>query len=262
MNGSPLQSTLREMRAHFTDMRTVGTLLVVLLVLGFAGPFGTFDVLPALPRIAYWAGIIVLTYAAGYFTSVLADNIWLAGGGRSFVSRVVAMALPTSIVVTAIVAILNLATFGFEGFAPFRLLALYGQCLIVAIGIPTVGLLYERKEQPTETPTIVPPDGPPPVLDRVPLPQRGKLLALVVEDHYVDIVTDRGKTLILMRLADAMRETGSVPGLQIHRSHWVARDAVVKAHRSEGKLLLELSNGMRLPVSRGFMDAVKQAGLA
>ena len=65
----------------------------------------------------------------------------------------------------------------------------------------------------------------------MPLPQRGGLLALSVEDHYVDIVTDKGKTLVLMRLADAMKETGSVAGLQIHRSHWVARGAVIKAHR-------------------------------
>ena len=102
---------------------------------------------------------------------------------------------------------------------------------------------------------------PPAILERVPLPQRGLLLALVVEDHYVDIVTDRGKTLVLMRLADAIREAASVPGLQIHRSHWVATGAVVRAHRSEGKVLLELSNGLRLPISRGYLPAAKDAGL-
>ena len=107
---------------------------------------------------------------------------------------------------------------------------------------------------------IVPP-APPPIFERVPLPQRGKLLALLVEDHYVDIVTDKGKTLVLMRLADAIRETAPIAGLQIHRSHWVARDAVVKVHRSEGKLILELSNGLKLPVSRGYLPAAKEAGL-
>ena len=83
----------------------------------------------------------------------------------------------------------------------------------------------------------------------------------MVEDHYVDIVTDKGKTLVLMRLADAIRETAPIAGLQIHRSHWVARDAVVKVHRSDGKLILELSNGLKLPVSRGYLPAAKEAGL-
>lgn len=95
----------------------------------------------------------------------------------------------------------------------------------------------------------------------MPLPQRGKLLALSVADHYVDIVTDRGKALVLMRFADAIRETGGVAGLQIHRSHWVAREAVVRSHRAGGKLLLELSNGLRLPVSRSFLPEVREAGL-
>ena len=63
-------------------------------------------------------------------------------------------------------------------------------------------------------------------------------------------------------LADAIRESSGVPGLQIHRSHWVAIAAVVGAHRSDGKVLLELSNGLRLPVSRGYLPAVEEAGLA
>ena len=111
------------------------------------------------------------------------------------------------------------------------------------------------------TEAVPPAPGPAPILERVPLPQRGRLLALSVEDHYVDIITDRGKTLVLMRLADAMRETGDMPGLQIHRSHWVARDAVARAHRSDGKLVLELTNGLRLPVSRGYLAQVREAGL-
>lgn len=258
MNGTPLQLTLRELRAHFRDPRTLGTLLVVVLVLGFAGPFGTFDMLAPLPRLAYWAATIGLTYAAGFFTSVLADHLWTRGHDKPFVLRVAMMTLPTSLVATLIVAVINVTAFGVDDFEPMGTLALFGQCLIVAAGISAVGLLYERPEA-AAGPT---PPGPPPVLERVPLPQRGRLLALIVEDHYVDIVTDRGKTLVLMRLADAMRETGDVAGLQIHRSHWVARDAVVRALRVDGKSLLELSNGMRLPVSRGFAAAVKEAGLA
>jgi DNA-binding LytR/AlgR family response regulator len=101
----------------------------------------------------------------------------------------------------------------------------------------------------------------PPILERVSLPQRGRLIALIVEDHYVDIVTDKGRTLVLMRLADAIREAAPVPGLQVHRSHWVALAAVAKTLRSEGKVLLELSNGMKLPVSRGYLPAARDAGL-
>jgi len=133
----------------------------------------------------------------------------------------------------------------------------------VALGVVTLVLLFAPPALPSETAAPAPAPGRslPPILERVSLPQRGRLLALTVEDHYVDIVTDRGKTLVLMRLADAIREASGVDSLQIHRSHWVARDAVVRPHRAAGKLSLELSNGLRLPVSRGFLPQVKAAGL-
>lgn len=82
-----------------------------------------------------------------------------------------------------------------------------------------------------------------------------------MQDHYVEVATSRGKTLVLMRLGDAMRETGATPGIQVHRSHWVALAAVARAHKASGKVTLELSNGAIVPVSRSFMPAVREAGL-
>ncbi len=257
MNGSALQLTLREMQRHFRDPRTLGILAVAAVVLGLAGPFGSFETMAVLPRLAYWAATVVVTYAAGFFVSALADR--LVTGKRPFWLRLPAMVVPTSIVVTLVVTLFNAIAFGAEQVGVGAFLLLSGQCLAVSSAVVAVMLLLETKDGSVAQAAA---EAPAPVLERVPLAQRGRLLALVVEDHYVDIVTDRGKTLVLMRLADAVRETGGVAGLQIHRSHWVARDAVVKAHRAEGKLLLELSNGMRLPVSRGYMAGVRDAGLA
>src|SRR5690606_36963709 len=40
--GSPLHLALREMHRHFTDARVLGAMAIVALILGFAGPFGTY----------------------------------------------------------------------------------------------------------------------------------------------------------------------------------------------------------------------------
>ena len=56
-------------------------------------------------------------------------------------------------------------------------------------------------------------------------------------------------------------ETVGINGLQIHRSHWVALEAVAGAHRQEGRLFLAMQDGTRLPVSRSRMDEVRGAGL-
>lgn len=258
MDSTALQLTLREMRRHLTGPKALAEMAVVAMVLGLAGPFGTYALLPLLPRLVYWLATVFLTYGLGYSLSLYADAAW--GKGRPFWFRLTIMALPAGIAATITVTLVNLVSFGAPSFGVGDLAVLLAECLAVAFGVVTIVLLFGTHPAPAAAPQPAPP-ALPLILERVPLPQRGRLLALVVEDHYVDIVTERGKILVLMRLADAMKETGSVAGLQIHRSHWVASAAVVKTHRANGKLSLELSNGMRLPVSRGFLPAVKAAGL-
>ena len=244
MDGSALQLTLRQLRGVFTDLRALGVMAIVGVLLGFAGPFGTFESLPLAGRVAYWVAIVFLTYGAGFGLALLGDRLW--GKGRPILVRVAIQIATAGIGTSVVVALLNLSVFGTTNLDAWGIAAVVAQSFAVSTAVVAVSFLTSR---PDPAP---PPAAPPPILERVPLPQLGALLALTVEDHYVDIVTDRGKTLVLMRLADAIRETGSVPGLQIHRSHWVAISAVTKAHRSEGKVTLELSNGMRLPVSRAI----------
>jgi len=98
-------------------------------------------------------------------------------------------------------------------------------------------------------------------LQRVPLEKRGALLALSVEDHYVRVHTAKGTEMVLMRLSDAMRETGALPGAQVHRSHWVAFHAVRAARRDGDRAILTLSSGVDIPVSRANLPKVKEAGL-
>lgn len=83
-----------------------------------------------------------------------------------------------------------------------------------------------------------------------------------MEDHYVRVFTDAGESLVLLRLSDAIAEVQEVPGLQIHRSHWIARAAVARMERlPDGRLRLHLVNGSVLPVSRTFAKQVREAGL-
>jgi DNA-binding LytR/AlgR family response regulator len=97
-------------------------------------------------------------------------------------------------------------------------------------------------------------------LKRLPLEfQHAELYAVSSEDHYLKAITSEGSTLILMRLSDAIKELENVQGMQTHRSWWVAKSAVLKTKRMNGKLLLELKSGEKVPVSRTFDKAVKDA---
>lgn len=59
----------------------------------------------------------------------------------------------------------------------------------------------------------------------------GRLLALEAEDHYLRVHTDRGSTLILMRLRDAAEALGPSAGWQPHRSFWLASGVEANAQR-------------------------------
>jgi DNA-binding LytR/AlgR family response regulator len=53
---------------------------------------------------------------------------------------------------------------------------------------------------------------------------------------------------------------GNTPGARTHRSWWVARAAVKTVNRSSGKTTLLLLNDIEVPVSRGFLAELREAG--
>jgi DNA-binding LytR/AlgR family response regulator len=276
VNRNALQLALREMQAATTSRFSRVGMILATLVLAVSGPFGTFQSFNLGQRFGYWAIMVLACYltgqgAATYFMELLREQItqrW---------PRVIVAGLLASLPVTIVVLVVNGVAYQHTDVEESLMIWLYATIITLAIVVlfVTLGELMRtspaaageavslrladaRAATQAPAPTAAPP---PAILERVSLPQRGNLIALIVEDHYVDIVTDKGKTLVLMRLADAIREAAPVAGLQVHRSHWVALDAVVRTQRSEGKVMIELSNGMRLPVSRGYLPAAKEAGL-
>ena len=264
------------MQLHFGNPRVIAGLLVVGALLGLAGPFGTFEVLPQLPRLAYWLAVAIATYSVGVLASLFCINSF-GLRLRAAWARVLVFGLIAGLPVTLVVLVINIITFGDAWAEAIDPLTLWFDSTLVGMGVMTVsemmgGTLRRRAgalpqqpavpdSQPEPAPAIAETDAPPPILDRVPLPQRGALWALVVEDHYVEVLTARGKALVLIRLSDAIRETGAVRGLQIHRSHWVALDAVRRIVREDGKPAVELPDGRRLGISRSYLPAARAAGL-
>ena len=99
-------------------------------------------------------------------------------------------------------------------------------------------------------------------LERLPPRYRGAVLyAVSSEDHYLRVHTSLGEELILMRLSDAVSELEGAPGLQVHRSWWVAPDGVADVSRKAGKPVISLKSGGQAPVSRTYQKAAREAGL-
>ena len=58
-------------------------------------------------------------------------------------------------------------------------------------------------------------------------------------------------------VADALKELGPTPGLQVHRSHWVTDAHVETLKRDGGRLVLIMKDGTEIPVSRTYAEAVR-----
>ncbi len=108
-----------------------------------------------------------------------------------------------------------------------------------------------------EGPGAEPPDGGSPV-PQLRLPEEiGRDIVYVhVSGHYVEVFTTGGTAVVLMRLSDVARALDG-QGMQTHRSFWAAYRHVVRLQSEGHRVVLHLTGGHRVPVSKSFRAAVR-----
>jgi hypothetical protein len=235
-------------------MRGLAVAVVAALFLTFSGAFGTDDT-PIVRRLAYW---FLLMFGGFAFGSMIASfffregrrrtgNLWLDAGLAALL-----MSLPFTLVVwVANRALLTSAM-------PFaNVPTLFGYVLLVSVVLTAINMLLETRRAAV---TSASPE-PPKFLERLPPKLRGaEVWAVEAEDHYLRLHTSKGQDLILLRLADAIAELQGIEGLQVHRSWWVARDAITDAKRGDGRATLTLKDGAEVPVSRTYAGLLRERG--
>jgi hypothetical protein len=260
-------------------MRMCAIALVAGLLLGIIGPFGTFKSMSTVTRFSFWMGGIAigmiihipLFYAAALFGTQyrLPPWVWVS------LSAVVA-ALPMTFVINGIFATMIGATNldSMPQLYPF----------VLAISLPMQWVSYWTRDQSSPAPastmvtTPLPPVGSVDVallqtvatpvaassgvklFPRLPGRLGRDIVCLEMEDHYVRIHTALGDAMIHMRMADAVQELEGIEGMLVHRSWWVARQAITGWSRDGKTLTLRLSNGKSVPVARDRQPLVKAAG--
>jgi hypothetical protein len=232
------------------------------LALSALGPFGSYSA-PFVPRAILWTGLILAGYVI--LRPVLAVANWLAyaTGLTRFASRLLALtvgALPLSMLIEFFLSrLLGRAS----DFSVERYIQVWGIGLVVTL---VMGIVFHRNEAMRSGSSGRPADPMEPVetrsefFERLPAVVGSSLVCLSMEDHYVRVHGSDGNALILMRMRDAVAELKDVPGLRVHRSWWVADEAVVCMQRDGERLQLRLSNGFLVPVARSQSGAVRARG--
>jgi hypothetical protein len=233
-------------------------LIAIGLLMGFLGPFAS-DRAPVVGRYVYW----MICMVGGGLIGVLIDEplrLRVAGIWR----RVAA----TSVLMTAPVSLLVLTTEHLLMGAPFDWLSyqrLLWQVWPISLAVMAVrALAWRRPPVRVETLTIVAqplPEAEANFRRRLSAKRRGaRLIAVEAHDHYLKVHTDAGEELITLRFADALDELARAHGWRVHRSWWVAADAVEAVRWRRGAGEIRLAGGRIAPVSRTYAPVLKGAG--
>jgi hypothetical protein len=226
------------------------------IFLGLIGPFGSYLNGPVWQRVAvqlacFWPGILL-------YGSLIRVALWFrlrpAMTWTAIILGVVILTVPFQ----AWTALIGVSMWPFLGRLQ-RPLDWYLQGLITALPI-VLGFTYllqarRHKRQQAREAGEAPPTsfgllGAPPFA----------VLCLQMEDHYVRVHTADSSRLVLATLNQAMAALGKADGLQVHRSWWVAKKAVVRAATEGRNLRLQLVNGTTAPVARSAVAMVREAG--
>lgn len=234
-------------------------LVAIGIFLALISPYAS-GVLAFLPRLIYWIGCIVGGGVIGFTCERLIGLRMPPGWRRLFVAAVT-MTPPVALLVFATGAAMGIQRFNVASAAN-----LLWQVFVISLPVLAVrSLVWRAPVTIVETRTIVKTPVP---MEEVAFRQRlssrrrtARLIAVEADDHYVRVHTNDGTELVTLRFADALAELTGAEGMQIHRSWWVANDAIEAVRwRRGGAGEATLFGNFHAPVSRNHAPTLKAAG--
>lgn len=236
----------------------LAVLVAMGLLMGFLGPFDS-ERAHVVERYAYWMICMVGVGLVGALTDELLSRC-IAVVWRRVTMVSVLMTPPGSFLVLSTQHLLMGELYGWPAY-----LKLLWQVWPISLAVMAVRALVWRRPPPRiATRTIIAP----------PLPEAeaifrrrlsakrrdARLIAIEAHDHYLKVHTDAGAELITLRFVDALDELAMAHGWRIHRSWWVAAEAVEGVRWRHGVGELRLVGGLTAPVSRTYGLMLKEAG--
>ena len=251
----------RQMLAPPTVAVGIGASLLCAAV----GPFTTYMVDEFLSRLVFWTLVVFASVVLSCLINGFVQTVW---ADRGFWTRALITGATFSILYVAFLEVLIAMFYGAENTPP--ILILFGVVALVTSIVNMVIWSFQKMISEVSTPldVIAPskpplpealsPNGRPDFLGDTP-PE--DLIRLAMHDHYVEVHTTSGQTMVHKRFSDALAALDPAIGVQTHRSHWVAFAHIKDVTREDGKVGFLLSDGSEVPVARSKRADLKERGL-
>lgn len=259
MTGDAIRAS-RNAARRAADLRGFVVATIAVPVMAITAPLGTGR-LAFWPRLLFWL-ILMEAGALLGLAATRAVERWSRLPDKGLAEGAIVSVL-IAVPLTLLVALCRTIFFdmrmpGFTGS-----ILMFGFVLVVVVAMVAITFALDRRPAaPTAAEEEAPADPAALFAERLPLPLRGlDIIALEAEDHYLRVHLAGGQsTLILMRLTDAIAALAGVPGARTHRSWWVAKAAVTRVARGDGRATLTLAGGLEAPVSRSCYKTLGDAG--
>ncbi|HWV61790.1 MAG TPA: LytTR family DNA-binding domain-containing protein [Sphingopyxis sp.] len=255
VNGPP--GSRRDMTLH------LGGIAALTLVLVTSGAFDSDD-LPLARRLLMFgviSGLLVVQ------ASVIAD-VARRYSGSSLIET--ATAAVFSLVTTLLLMTIEVHLLKATVVVPYEPDPLPDFALFLAPFVIPVGALVlcikwfgvARRDSPSVSSvgSLTPPepcDTSPPMPALIENWPREPILRIRAADHYLEIWTAGGISLVRGRMQDALRRVSRTAGIQPHRSWWVSITEIDRIERRGRDWFLMMKDGESLPVARGRAAAVR-----
>ena len=233
---------------------------VATIVLALSGPFGTYDTFGLGNRFLFWSAAMIVG-AVIIQASVIMVIQFGPTTKRGLYGAAIVGTLFGSVPATALIMIIFERSSGIDlptSYFPilWSNVALVG-CVISCVHIfAQIGGFQSEKREATE-----PEEVPVAAIEHVPILTRlpdglrpCQIMSFSMQDHYVEVTTMDGKSLLLMRLTDAINELGDLRGARVHRSHWVSLRHLVDIKKDGRKTVAVLTDDRKIPISNPYLD--------
>lgn len=268
------KQSISEFLKNNQRIKNIALAAFVGMVIGFLAPFG-MDRLSPFVTVSYWVITCIVGYGIYSPCINLSDQVLLKTLTKEW-QRVAIGALVASALMSFAVPMLTYLFFGLKLDLLKQFPDIFPKAILIGGVITLITMLRDLLEKRTlaleqsQQALAQSQQDNQQILDKsyqefmtqIPIEKRGELLCLEMSDHYLKVYTDKGHHMLLMRFKDALAALESFPGLQTHRSWWVAKSAIVKVSKDGRKLQLTLSNDILVPVSRTYVEAIKTAGFS
>lgn len=251
------------------NKKVLADLWVILVIggfLGFLAPFG-MDTLAIERRVFFWV-LACLTGYLIYKPCIHFAQTKLENRIPKYSHRVVIGTILASIPATFALLATNQLFFDEQILTWNKFVKMFPKVLLIGAAVSAISILkslaeerkdaFERSNQDNQILQAKLKSDPFEYINnQLPMAKRGELLSIETADHYLNVTTDKGSHLVLMRFKDALKHLEHAPGLQVHRSWWVAIDAIENVQKDNRKVSLRLKNQITVPVSKTYLAALK-----